>query len=143
MAEAVHVPVHLEPLGSPKAKQLSHLQLSEPCSTLTGEELPQAKKVLHLCMQGHFGCVQQFATLWTMACQASLFRGFSRQECWSRMPYPSRVLYFLAANSSEYLVLPEPLRPKQLHHLHTWTSQRQTQVLQGRLRSKPQWTTHM
>ena len=31
----------------------------------------------------------------------------------------------------EYLVLPEPLRPKQLHHLHTWPSQGQTQVLQG------------
>ena len=41
----------------------------------------------------------------------------------------------------EYLVLPEPLQPKQLHHLHT--SQGQTQALQGSLRSKPQWTTHM
>ena len=49
----------------------------------------------------------------------------------------------LAANSPEYLVLPEPLQPKQLHHLHTWTSQGQTQVLQGSLRSKPQWMTHM
>ena len=27
-------------------------------STLTGAELPQAKKVLRLCMQGHFGCVR-------------------------------------------------------------------------------------
>ena len=35
----------------------------------------------------------------------------------------------LATNSPEYLVLPEPLRPKQLHHLHTWPSQGQTQVL--------------
>ena len=49
----------------------------------------------------------------------------------------------LAANPPEYLVLPEPLRPKQLHHLHTWPSQGQTQVLQGSLRSKPQWTTPM
>ena len=49
----------------------------------------------------------------------------------------------LAANFPEYLVLPEPLRPKQLHHLHTWPSQGQTQVLQGSLRGKPQWTTHM
>ena len=37
----------------------------------------------------------------------------------------------LAANSPEYLVLPEPLRPKQLHHLHIWPTQGQTQVLQG------------
>ena len=49
----------------------------------------------------------------------------------------------LAANSPEYLVLPEPLRPKQLHHLHTWPLQGQTQVLQGSLRSKLQWMTHI
>ena len=39
------------------------------------------------------------------------------------------IIYHLAANSPEYLVLPEPLRLKQLHHLHTWPSQGQTQVL--------------
>jgi len=33
-------------------------------------------------------------------------------------------------------VLPEPLRPKQLHHLHTWPSLGQIQVLQGSLRSE-------
>ena len=66
------------------------------------------------------------------------------------LPYPSMAYYIptaLAANSPDYLmlllVLPEPLRPKQLHHLHTWPSQGQTQVLQGSLRSKPQWMTHM
>ena len=37
-------------------------------------------------------------------------------------------------------MLPEPLRPKQLHH--TWASLGQTRVLQGSLRSKPQWTSH-
>ena len=55
------------------------------------------------------------------------------------LPFPAA----LAANSPEYLVLPEPLQPKQLHHLHTWPSQGQTQVLQGSLRSKPQWMIHM
>ena len=49
----------------------------------------------------------------------------------------------LASNSPEDLELPEPLQPNQLHHLHTWPSQGQTQVLQGSLRSKPQWMTHM
>ena len=34
-------------------------------------------------------------------------------------------------------MLPEALGPKQLHHLHTWPSQGQTQVLQGSIRSKP------
>ena len=33
--------------------------------------------------------VQLFATPWTIACQALLFLGFSRQEYWSRMPFPS------------------------------------------------------
>ena len=27
---------------------------------------------------------------WTMTCQAPLFRGFSRQEYWSRLPFPSQ-----------------------------------------------------
>ena len=27
-------------------------------------------------------------TLWTVACQASLFMGFSRQEYWSGLPCP-------------------------------------------------------
>ena len=49
----------------------------------------------------------------------------------------------VAINSPEYLVLPETLQPKQLHHLHTWPSQGQTQILQGSLRSKPWWTTYM
>ena len=49
----------------------------------------------------------------------------------------------LAANPPKYLELPEPLQRKQLHHLHTWPSQGHTQALQGSLRSKPQWTTHM
>jgi len=38
-------------------------------------------------------------------------------------------------------VLPEPLQPKQLYHLCNWPSLGQIQVLQGSLRSKPQWMT--
>ena len=30
-----------------------------------------------------------FATLWTVVCQAPLFMGFSRQEYWSGLPFPS------------------------------------------------------
>ena len=33
--------------------------------------------------------VQLFATLWTVARQAPLFMGFSRQEYWSGLPFPS------------------------------------------------------
>ena len=28
-------------------------------------------------------------TLWIVACQAPLSMGFSRQECWSELPFPS------------------------------------------------------
>ena len=34
-------------------------------------------------------CVQLFATLWTVAHQAPLSMGFSRQEYWSGLPFPS------------------------------------------------------
>ena len=33
-------------------------------------------------------CVQLFATPWTVACQAPLSMGFSRQEYWSGLPFP-------------------------------------------------------
>ena len=36
----------------------------------------------------HFSRVQLFVTLWTVACQASLSLGFSRQEYWSGLPFP-------------------------------------------------------
>ena len=34
-------------------------------------------------------CVQLFATPWTVAYQAPLSMGFSRQECWSGLLFPS------------------------------------------------------
>ena len=33
--------------------------------------------------------VQLFATPWTVARQAPLSMGLSRQECWSRLPFPT------------------------------------------------------
>ena len=33
-------------------------------------------------------CVRLFVTSWTLARQAPLFMGFSRQEYWSRLPCP-------------------------------------------------------
>ena len=38
--------------------------------------------------QSHFSCVRLFVTLWTIACQAPLFLGFSRQEYWSGLLCP-------------------------------------------------------
>ena len=34
-------------------------------------------------------CVRLFATPWTVACQVPLSMGFSRQENWSGLPFPS------------------------------------------------------
>ena len=40
-------------------------------------------------MFSHFSHVQLFVTLWTIACQAPLSLGFSRQEYWSGLPFLS------------------------------------------------------
>ena len=44
---------------------------------------------LFACMLSHFSCVWLFATLWTVAHQAPLSVGFSRQEHWSGLPFLS------------------------------------------------------
>ena len=44
---------------------------------------------LNVCMLQHLSCAQLFATLWTTACQVPLSLGFSRQECWSGLLWPS------------------------------------------------------
>ena len=41
------------------------------------------------CMLSHFCHVRLFATLWTIAHQAPLSMEFSKQEYWSRVPFPS------------------------------------------------------
>ena len=41
------------------------------------------------CVLSHFRCVQLFATLWAVARQAPLSMGFSSQEYWSGLPFPS------------------------------------------------------
>ena len=41
-----------------------------------------------VCLLSHFSCVPLFANLWTVACQAPLSMGFSRQEYWSGLLCP-------------------------------------------------------
>ena len=71
----------------------------------------------------HAGSLQScmaLATLKTVACQASLSdRGFSRQEYWSvlaNVVCHTLLEHYISCCPShqppEYLVLPEPLRPK-------------------------------
>ena len=40
-------------------------------------------------MPSRFSRVRLFATPWTVVRQAHLSMGFSRQECWSGLPFPS------------------------------------------------------
>ena len=42
----------------------------------------------YVCMLSCFRCAWLFVTLWTVACQALLSLGFSRQEYWSELPSP-------------------------------------------------------
>ena len=44
--------------------------------------------IYNMCMLSHFSHVQLFATPQTVTHQASLSMGFSRQEYWSRLPFP-------------------------------------------------------
>ena len=41
----------------------------------------------YMCLRS-LSCVQLFETPWTVACQAPLSMEFSKQECWSRLPFP-------------------------------------------------------
>ena len=43
----------------------------------------------YACVLSHFGCVQLFETLWAVTCQAPPSMGFSKQEYWRGLPYPS------------------------------------------------------
>ena len=44
---------------------------------------------VHACMLSCFSCARLFVTPWTAAHQAPLSMGFSRQEYWSGLPFPS------------------------------------------------------
>ena len=54
---------------------------------LSGPQLPPLEG--HACLLSRFSCVQLPATPWTVAHQAPLSMGFSRQEYWSERPFPS------------------------------------------------------
>ena len=48
----------------------------------------QASACMPACMLSHFSRVQLFATLWTVACQALLSIGLSKQQYWNGLPFP-------------------------------------------------------
>ena len=49
---------------------------------------PFVLQCVHVCCAQLLSHVRLFVTPWTVALQAPLSRGFSRQECWSGLPCP-------------------------------------------------------
>ena len=49
---------------------------------------PWSSDCPHTWVLSHFHCVLLLATLWTVAHHAPLSMEFSRQECWSGLPFP-------------------------------------------------------
>ena len=96
MAEAVHIPAHLVPTGSPQAKQLYylHTQLS------LGQNSHRQKKS-YMYVHWVTSVLSDSMTLWTTPCQVSLSgRGVLQARILEHigqywLPYPSRALYFL------------------------------------------------
>ena len=64
---------------------VANLLFREVVNSLTSNSFDLFLEVVLSC----FSCVRLSATLWTLACQAPLFMGFSRQEYWSGLPFPS------------------------------------------------------
>ena len=67
-----------------RLKRLSSSSSSNPALNCSCCHWPQSGKKVKL-----LHCVQFFAALWTVSHQAPLSMGFSRQEYWSRLPFPS------------------------------------------------------
>ena len=69
---------------------------------------PWCPRYLHVCVLNRFGHVRLFVALWTVACQAPLSVGFSRQEYWNGFP------------CSPQGALPNPGIEPHLLHLLQW-----------------------
>ena len=123
--EAVCVAAHFVPPESPWARQLHHLhgQLS------LGQSCPRGKKS---CFYAHRVALVvsdslRPCRLWPvkLLCHGGS-PGKNTGAYWPilvAIPFQSTTFpASLATNSPEYMVLPEPLRLKQLHHFHTWPS---------------------
>ena len=71
--------------------EIKKQQLEPDMEQLTGCKLEKEYNKAYLThMQhvlSHFSHVRLFVTPWTIACQASLSMGFSRQEYWSGLPW--------------------------------------------------------
>ena len=85
-------------VGVTKGKKEKHVLLLEPTNLSACFHL-FVVIVLMLC------CVWLFATPWTIACQAPLSMGFSKQEYWSRLPFPASGIFLTQRSNSRLLCL--------------------------------------
>ena len=53
------------------------------------------KNTCYLRASQSLSCAQLFVNPWTVACQAPLSKGFSRQEHWNGLPFPSPTCYLI------------------------------------------------
>ena len=102
-----------------------------------------------------FSCVRLFATLWTVACQAPLSEGFSRQEYWGGLPCPppgdlsdpgikpaSSVTPALQKDSFTTEPLGKPKKACRKHQKDSWISlKKANKVRFGQERKKPKGKT--
>ena len=81
-------------VGRPCTQLWMHRTLGEPSVHwnlgLAKGSVVFVSELMRVCMPRHFSPVQLCVTPWTVARQAPLSVGFSRQECWSRLPCPPR-----------------------------------------------------
>ena len=145
--EAVRVPAHLALPGSPQAKQLRHL----PAPLSPGQSCHQQKRssVYAHRVTSVVSDSLQPCRLWParLLCQGG---GFSRQEYWSVWAntgcHPLREHCTSCCPSHQLPWVPGAARTPVTQAAAApppLALMGQTQVLQGSLRSKPQWTTHM
>ena len=77
------------------------LQVHIACLCLSISIHPSIYPSVCVCVWSCFSCVWLFVTLWTMACQAPLSMGFSRQEYWSGChAFPQGISPIQGLNSS-------------------------------------------
>ena len=61
--------------------------LSSACSIFSSESFQSNRRHVCVCAPS-LSRVRLFSTPWTVACQAPLSKGFSRQEYWGELPFP-------------------------------------------------------
>ena len=79
--------LHLFPIG-PHHSTLHYHHSSYFLPWLSFKDLSDYTGLIQMCVLSRFSRVWLFTSLWTVACQAPLSKGSSRQEYWSGLPHP-------------------------------------------------------